>query len=581
MSFSPGHLTRDLRRIYHYYVFKGFANLVLIHLMGPLITLVLTGFFILLSGVQFRCWPWWAWCVLGGASIIWIGQMIFALYQMMIQWRIKRLYQNVLKIEPSEMETITWDAILFKLLSSNVDPKFTAVSAPAPKSPVDVMACLTRQENYLVAMINKGIIDPPRSDLTEWLLRYVIFHVNWTEKGVQCLDLEPHLWAKRLQRAFVIMSLLVIICLPMVVAIQVFRWLLRYGSEIRSNWSDLLQSRTWTREGQWKLREINEAPHIFHQRLRVAHHYADRYVKQFPLPSWIMIVANTIIYLIGLTCVLYGVMAFGMFHSWIYWGSVSFAVVLSVLVTVIGICNSLLPGDQWHGSPRASMLQTVQYTHYLPHNWKHREHTVQVKWAFQQLFDLKVKYWLREVIATLLAPWTCMFIYVRRAGQIAEFMSKFTVIHPVVGPVCAYSMMQDCNFCTPKYGGLVPVSKDQQLHYGKMEKSILNLCLNYPSWTPPDTIQMMIHRIQEWGRSHPAVDDSVVSQSIYVTINQDDDMALGRQGRMNAIHDRLHEHYRQQQSLLHPSQDHQHRPRLVYFSLSGADLPRDPQVSDK
>ena len=153
-----------------------------------------------------------------------------------------------------------------------------------------------RRDNYLIALINKEILDLTLpipflrhrqffSSALEWNLKFCILDLVFNEAGhVRPLflrDVHRRALSEGLKTRFLFAGFMNALCAPFIVMYIILDYFFRYFTEYQKNPSQI-GSRKYTVLAQWKFREFNELWHFFERRINMSYPFASRYMDQFP-----------------------------------------------------------------------------------------------------------------------------------------------------------------------------------------------------------------------------------------------------------------------------------------------------------
>lgn len=141
----------------------------------------------------------------------------------------------------------------------------------------DIANRIMRRENYMIALINKDVLDlsvlfmNEKTVLTktlEWNLKLCIDNFVYNKQGqINGKILKEynrnHL-ARELTSRFKLAAIINLILSPFIVIYFVLLYFFRYFNEYKSNPASIVGLRQYTPYAEWKLREFNELPHFFH-----------------------------------------------------------------------------------------------------------------------------------------------------------------------------------------------------------------------------------------------------------------------------------------------------------------------------
>ena len=155
--------------------------------------------------------------------------------------------------------------------------------------------------------------------------------------------------------------------------------------------------RRYTPYAQWKFREFNELPHIFTRRLDESYPLSSMYIGQFPNEKMTIImrlVFGFITELLWIKC-LYSFVAFiaGSFAAVLVLASVidpdlvlhfeitphrTVLFYLGVFGSILAAVRGMIPEDNRVFDPELLMTEVIEYTHYMPDEWKDQLHSKKV-----------------------------------------------------------------------------------------------------------------------------------------------------------------------------------------------------------
>ncbi|KAJ6844910.1 autophagy-related protein 9 isoform X2 [Iris pallida] len=416
--------------------------------------------------------------------------------------RIRKFYHNNLKVSDSEIQTTPWPAILEKVVQLQMSHQLCVVK---DLSAHDIIMRIMRKENYLIGMINKGLLSFPvhwwipgagpavvtRANgrinhlilpkTLEWTLDWCIFQSMFDSKF--CVQREflsnPSLLRKRL----VVVGIGMFLISPCLVIFMLVYLFLKHAEQFY-NHPSTASSRRWSNLSKWKFRELNEVDHLFKHRMCNSVVHASDYVKQFPSPL-ISTVAKFIAFVSGGFAAILIIIAFldedllegHIFgHSLLWYGA--------VLGTVIAISRALVAEELQVLDPEGAMSLLVQQTHYMPKRWRGKENSDSVREEFETLFQYAGKMLLEEMASIFITPYLLIFVVPKRVDDILRFITDFTVDIEGVGHVCSFSSFDFETHGNQKYGSPFGAARDMRSSQGKMEKSFLSFQSAYPTWEP-------------------------------------------------------------------------------------------------
>ncbi|KAK2978705.1 hypothetical protein RJ640_026923 [Escallonia rubra] len=368
-----------------------------------------------------------------------------------------------LHVTDNEIQTIPWASVLDKVVMSQSLQQLCVVK---DLSAHDVVMRLMRKENYLIGMLNKGVLAFPISQwvpgagptvksgpddsychlmLTktlEWTLNWCILqsmfdrvytHPKFPKKilldqkwGILLKDISTNLVQPN-PEARISLYFYVLVTKLLVVP--------RRSSEKRV---------------------FVVVDHLFKHRINSSVVDASDYLKQFPSPV-LSIVAKFISFVSGGFAAILIIIAFleesllegHIFGRNLFWYAAVFG-------TITAISRAAVSDELLVLNPQGAMSLVVQHTHYMPKRWRGREYTETVRMEFETLFQVKRRQWerkpckydriysdhpfgadtapnytgmmlLEEMASIFLTPYLLVFVVPKRVEEILQFIADFTV----------------------------------------------------------------------------------------------------------------------------------------------------------
>ncbi|XP_044493774.1 autophagy-related protein 9-like [Mangifera indica] len=439
---------------------------------------------------------------LGLFSIYWIFCFLRFFAQLKDTLGIRHFYQNSLHVTDSEIQTMPWATILEKVVQLQSSQQLCVVK---DLSAHDVVLRLMRKENYLIGMLNKGVLAFPISQwvpgagptvrcdsngtqyrliLTktlEWTLNWCILQSMFDRNF--CLRQDFISNPRTLKKRLMVVGLVMLILSPFLVIFMLVYLFLRHAEQFY-NHPSTASSRRWSNLSKWICREFNEVDHLFKHRINSSVMHACDYLKQFPSPI-ISIIAKFISFVSGGFAAILIIIAFleesllegHIFGRNLFWYAAVFGTITAI--SRAAVTDELLVLD-----PEGAMSMVVQHTHYMPKRWRGKENTEMVRIEFETLFQYTGMMLLEEMASIFLTPILLLFIVPKRLDDILKFIADYTVDIEGVGHVCSFSTFDFQNHGNSNYASPYHTPGMQRSSQGKMEKSFLSFQTSYPSWEP-------------------------------------------------------------------------------------------------
>jgi autophagy-related protein 9 len=113
---------------------------------------------------------------------------------------------------------------------------------------------------------------------------------------------------------------------------------------------------------------------------------------------------------------------------------------LSVFGGVLAVARGMIPEENRVFDSEVLMKAIVQYTHYLPDEWREQLHSKTVHTQFGDLFGMKAVTFATELASVVLTPFILWFSLPPCAPAIVDFFREFTVHVDGLGYVCSFAV---------------------------------------------------------------------------------------------------------------------------------------------
>ncbi|KAL0571181.1 autophagy protein atg9, partial [Marasmius crinis-equi] len=313
-------------------------------------------------------------------------------------------YTHLLKVPDADIQTISWPEVVRRIGAIREENPNTAISSLKNNSMTakldahDIANRIMRQENYLIALFNKDVLDlrvpvpqalkrfvkeQGKGDLLtralEWNLRFCLMGYLFDRQGMVrkrfLKSKNRRVLIEGLQRRFIFMGILNAIFAPFIVLYVLMYSFFRYFEEYHKNPS-IMSGRRYTSYAQWKFREFNELPHLFVRRLHESYPLANTYIGQFPNENMTLIMR--------FVAFVSGAFAAVLFLATIYDPDIflhleitphrTVLFYLGVFGGVLTVARGMIPEENRVFDPEMLMTGVITYTHYMPDNWKDQLH---------------------------------------------------------------------------------------------------------------------------------------------------------------------------------------------------------------
>ncbi|CAL1705532.1 unnamed protein product [Somion occarium] len=447
-----------------------------------------------------------------------------------------RFYTYLLRIPDADIQTISWPEVVRRIGTIREDNPITAISSNQPSSSVtakldahDIANRIMRQENYLIALFNKELLDlrvplPPflkrfvvpeegkgkmLTRALEWNLRFCLMEYLFDPSGrVRKVFLKSKNRAALiggLRRRFIFMGILNAIFAPFIVLYLLMYSFFRYTEEYHKNPSNI-SGRRYTPFAQWKFREFNELPHLFARRLNESYPMSRRMV--FSSHFFLLYFLRFIAFIAGsfaAVLLLASVVDPDLIVHFEVTPHRTVLFYLSIFASILAVARGMIPEENQVFDPELLMTEVIQYTHYMPDEWKDQLHSKKVHEEFGELFSMKIMIFAEEILSVLLTPFVLWYSLPPCAPAIIDFFREFTVHVDGLGYVCSFAVFDFQRHGNIKFGAPTNVNDERLMSKeGKMEKSFLNFKAAHPEWMPTDPSgSLYLSRMADFSAAHP------------------------------------------------------------------------------
>ena len=377
-------------------------------------------------------------------------------------------YLYLLEIPDTDVQTVSWQEIVKRLMLlrdsnpvtaagvSERHRRFMGTQSKQRMDAVDIANRLMRRDNYLIALINKEILDLTLpipflrnrqlfSKTLEWNLSLCILDYVFNEQGqVRPLflkDTHRRALSDGLRRRFLFAGFMNVLCAPFIILYFMMLYFFRYFNEYQRNPSQI-GSRQYTPLAEWKFREFNELWHLFQRRVNMSYPFASRYVDQFPkdktvqLSRFVAFVTGALASVLALASVIDPELFLGFEIS----PERTVLFYLGVFGTVWAVARGAVPEENLVFDPEFALRNVIEYVHYLPSHWRGRLHSDEVRTEFALLYQMKVVIFLEEILSIIFTPFILWFSLPNCSDRLIDFFREFTLHVDGLGYVCSFAV---------------------------------------------------------------------------------------------------------------------------------------------
>jgi len=441
--------------------------------------------------------------IVGGYFVLFMAYWIYTFLGLFARvkkaYRMKQMYNDTLGISTRDIQTIRWDNVVNRFIAVQKKNGIHQDTLTAHH----IASRILRKENYMIAMINKNILDlslplpciQERVMLTKGLefnLDVCVFWGMFSRKD--CIRKEFLENPSSLRFRFVVAGVLNLVLLPFILLFMIAHFFLKHVQEWRVMQS-YLGPRQWTPYAIWQFREFNELPHVFERRMALSYTPASDYQHQFPAPVT-AVIARAVSFVSGsfIGALLIITLVDGdegaLLHVK-FWDK-NLLWYLTIMTAIYAASRSMVQSPSTQDEvydPEEAMYRLAAHTHYFPLEWRRRCHTYDSLDEFLELFQFKAVIFLREILSTIFTPLILCFSLPSSADAIVDFVSEYTSYEEGLGDVCSYSRFNLSLYGNDKYTGFRAKnssSRFQPTSQGKMEKSLLSFQEQHPRWFPAE-----------------------------------------------------------------------------------------------
>ncbi|KAG7448093.1 APG9-domain-containing protein [Guyanagaster necrorhizus] len=448
-------------------------------------------------------------------------------------------YTHLLKIPDVDIPTISWPEVVRRISAIREENPLTAISSKSARNTNDTTTAkldahdianrIMRQENYLIALFNKELLDlrvpwplflkqyiaedrgkgKMLTQALEWNLRFCLMEYLFDKHGrVRKVFLKSKnrtVLIEGLKRRFIFMGILNAIFAPFIVLYLLMYSFFRYFEEYHKDPSSI-GGRRYTSFAQWKFREFNELPHFFIRRLDESCPAASMYIGQFPNEKMTLIMRFVAFISGSFAAVLFlaTVLDPDIFVHLEITSHRTVLFYLTVFGSILAVARGMIPEDNRVFDPELLMTEVITYTHYMPDEWKGQLHSKRIHQEFGELYAMKVMIFVQEVLSVVLTPFVLWFSLPSCAPAIVDFFHEFTVHVDGRGYVCSFAEFNFERHGNVKFGAPAQnIDKRMISNEGKMEKSFLNFKAANPDWNPTDPSgSLYLSRMADFTAAH-------------------------------------------------------------------------------
>eukprot|EP00268_Persea_americana_P063688 TRINITY_DN828_c1_g1_i1.p1 TRINITY_DN828_c1_g1~~TRINITY_DN828_c1_g1_i1.p1 ORF type:complete len:582 (-),score=77.12 TRINITY_DN828_c1_g1_i1:439-2184(-) len=396
---------------------------------------------------------------LGIFTVFWVFCFLRFFAQLKDTLETRHFYYNSLNVTDREIQTTPWAEILEKVVQIQSSQQLCVVK---DLSAHDVVMRIMRKENYLIGMLNKGVLALPiprwlpgagpavnsrvngrkhhlyLTKTLEWTLNWCILQSMFDRNF--CIRRDFISNPSSLRKRLMAVGFGMLLISPFLVIFMLVYLFLRHAEQFY-NHPSTASSRRWSNLSKWVFREFNEVDHLFRHRISCSVVHAADYLKQFPSPI-VTLIAKFISFVAGGFAAILIIIAFleeSLLEGHIFGRNLLWYA--AVFGTVTAISRAAVTDEFQVLNPEGAMSLVVQHTHYMPKRWRGKENTDKVRSEFETLFQYTGMMLLEEMASIFLTPYLLLFVVPKvrflffhyELDPMLETSTQVRLGHPSVG----------------------------------------------------------------------------------------------------------------------------------------------------
>ena len=464
------------------------------------------------------------------AVAFWLFRLSRAMVVLSRFWETRQFYETALAIPTKELANFTWFDILDRLKRVQCDQQMCIHKRELTS--LDIYSRILRFKNYEIAMVNKDIL-PVKFDIPcfgqytfmsqSLKLNFGLilfwgpgapFSNNLSLKDVYKRKVARVQLAKEMSKRILLAGLINLILSPVIFFYQLLLSFFSYADLIKRDPSSL-GMRKWSLYSRLYLRHYNELEHEFNARLARAYKPATMYLNCF-VSTFASIIAHNVAFFAGSICAVVILLA-------IIDEDVLQVDNVITLLTATGIVTAIsrvfIPDENFIFCPELLLKSVLAHIHYMPATWRGKAHTSDVRDEFSKFFQLKLVFFIEELVSPIVTPLILLFALRPKALEIVDFLRNFSIDVAGVGDVCSFAQLdvnkhgnphwldkddvmpnehdeEEEEEDMPKESIRVGPSQAMQSEDGKTELSLVNFALTNPNWRPSQASEVFLTNLK-------------------------------------------------------------------------------------
>jgi autophagy-related protein 9 len=437
--FETSHIPsdNDLIKIYNYFQYKGYYNIVSIQLINLITTLFLYFLFIIL----FLCVDYQGLIELRtneryiseyinfnnllNTNFFYVTCMILmsvycliriqGIIQDILKYRgIRYYYRDELNINSKKLSTFSWDKII-EILSRKYGKEINAYN---------INSRILRKDNIMCDLFRTKLNKFLYSSLMEWNLSYCILNNIVDERNQVTNKIFTNIDGvkKDIKKNMIIISCLTFIFMPFLMIYVFFYSFLKYGANFYNHPSKIV-TRQWSLKAKWEYRYYNELKHNLDGRLDKASVYAKEYCNQFnskvfeTITKFLVFLASSFFIILLFFSLLNEHLLFNL--------NITYD---KPIIWYMGILGSIIALGKNINNERKSTVHSESFeklsckVKYIPRQWEQIYDPIKIKNNIIKFYEYQIVTLLKECLMVISIPFVLLYLC-NYINSIVEFIN--------------------------------------------------------------------------------------------------------------------------------------------------------------
>ena len=496
---SPNLVVSDLdsfyRNIYEYYYQKGYRNIITQIILENTSFFFLVNFMFINTAVidwfslikscknKSKCELDLEFISYPSINSVYENKIIYSLYFLCIVYcmvylfksfsfylkmkKTREIYSNKLKLRKKDLENITFDKIMKKLISLQKNENYCRVKDEIDK--YDIISRILRKENYLNGLISNDVL---HFTITLPFLGTKDFYSNYIANNLNnCLldfaFIEEHatinkkfLDTRQLQfRIIYFMILESIFILPNFILKLLF-WVFTNADDIKTNRN--INQKIWTPTIKLKFKNYNELKHHFENRINQSYYCAEKFLSCFQekffslLAKFLSLLFGSLMILILILTLIDDSLLLDLkfMGKNLVWFTFVLGFALSIKQGLSGNTDAEILKDNLDYMELSELKEdlyknVINKIINIPESWRVRQNYSSKLQEMSKYYSYSISQLLTELLSVLLFPlfWLKLFF---QASDIITFFKSYTMQLEGIGDVCSLSVLDRKTFLSLK-----------------------------------------------------------------------------------------------------------------------------------